>query len=94
MSQAASTPSANSRTYADSVSKATGADLRRFLLVSGGAALLALLVALPTVNPIAESAPDGRPQNILGLYGPESPRMREQLWIVPGADAHIPRARG
>jgi dienelactone hydrolase len=25
-----------------------------------------------------------------GPYGPEGPRMREQLWIVPGADRNIP----
>ncbi len=23
-------------------------------------------------------------------FGPESPRMREQLWILPGADAKTP----
>jgi dienelactone hydrolase len=27
---------------------------------------------------------------IYGSYGPEGPRLREQLWILPGADARVP----
>jgi dienelactone hydrolase len=27
---------------------------------------------------------------IYGPYGPEGPRLREQLWVLPGADAKVP----
>jgi dienelactone hydrolase len=27
---------------------------------------------------------------VYGPYGPEGPRLREQLWLVPGADAKVP----
>lgn len=27
---------------------------------------------------------------VYGPYGPEGPRLREQLWMVPGADAKVP----
>jgi dienelactone hydrolase len=52
-----------------------------FLLVAGLAAFLAAGRALPGVHP---------PDRNYGAFGPEGPRLREQLWIVPGADVQIP----
>lgn len=52
-----------------------------------------LASALPLLTAIAMStatASHCEAQPIYGPFGPEGPRMREQLWIVPGADRDTP----
>jgi dienelactone hydrolase len=48
-----------------------------------GAASFALALSLATAS-LATSEP------AYGPFGPQGPRLREQLWIVPGADAGVP----
>jgi dienelactone hydrolase len=67
-----------------------GTAKRAFVL--GRTALLAtlcLMLASPWQSGLGTetSDPEGSPY---GAYGPESPRMREQFWLLPGADPSVP----
>jgi dienelactone hydrolase len=54
---------------------------RELLTKSALAIALALLFAVPV------SAPSGAGRDtVFGAYGPEGPRLREQLWILPSGD--------
>jgi dienelactone hydrolase len=51
---------------------------------------LACLVAL-IVGVLAQSLPAAAERLVqFGAFGPEGPRLREQLWLVPGADPNVP----
>jgi pimeloyl-ACP methyl ester carboxylesterase len=54
-------------------------------LVRAGVAS-AVAGCLSCLSPLKPATADGR----YGSFGPEGPRMREQLWIVPGADPLVP----
>lgn len=47
---------------------------------------------LATVSALAVGAGAGArsPTTELGPFGPQGPRMREQLWLLPSADRHVP----
>jgi dienelactone hydrolase len=57
----------------------------RLCLLLGAAITLALGVSPVPSRQSAVAANDG-----FGAFGPEGARMREQLWILPGANASIP----
>lgn len=59
--------------------------VRRASLRGARAAALALLAALALPHAATAGGHDA-----LGPFGPEGPRMREQLWLVPSADAGSP----
>ena len=48
---------------------------------------ISAMLAIAAVTPVA--AKDNS-ASLFGPFGPEGPRMREQLWIVPSADNHYP----
>jgi len=52
------------------------------------AALCLMMLWLGTYGSAA--AAGDREGSSYGAYGPEGPRMREQFWVVPGADAQVP----
>jgi dienelactone hydrolase len=67
-----------------------GTAKRAFVL--GGTALLAalcLMLASPW-QPGLGTGPGDAQASPYGAYGPESPRMREQFWLLPGADPSVP----
>ena len=49
---------------------------------------LAAIFGLLTVMPVS-AGPNTAPDTVYGAYGPEGPRLREQLWIVPSGDPNI-----
>src|SRR5262249_51833088 len=52
------------------------------------AALCLMMLWLGTYGSAA--AAGDREGSSYGAHGPEGPRMREQFWVVPGADAQVP----
>jgi dienelactone hydrolase len=67
-----------------------GTAKRAFVL--GGTALLAalcLMLASPWQTGLGTGPGDAQ-GSPYGAYGPESPRMREQFWLLPGAEPSVP----
>lgn len=57
--------------------------------------LLCAALALHPAATLADATPPGAPASqertrLYGPFGPEGPRMREQLWILPSADGGYP----
>lgn len=58
-------------------------------LYLGACARLVLLSALVAI-PNSQIGQGSGGSGVYGPYGPEGPRLREQLWMVPGADPAVP----
>jgi dienelactone hydrolase len=52
-------------------------------------AIVCLLIASPWQSGRGTDSSEIRSGNY-GAYGPEGPRMREQFWLLPGADPEVP----
>jgi len=66
------------------VSKLLAAYSTAALALSG-----ALAFGLVTQSSAAAADPAATQQSIYGAFGPEGPRMREQLWLLPSGDASV-----
>lgn len=60
------------------------------LVGAGGARIRRVAIALVTLASVLIFPGMTAAQSTYGSFGPEGPRMREQLWLVPGGDPETP----